>query len=220
MRRESVMILLMTLCVFGITCSKKPQKDYPIKPVAFNEVNITDSFWLPRMETNREVTIPFAFKKCEETGRIDNFAKAAGLMEGDFKGKRYNDSDVYKIMEGAAYSLRLKQDPELEEYMDDLIAKVAASQEKDGYLYTTRTIDPKNPAPGAGEKRWSNLGSSHELYNVGHFRNRRAKPFPISKAWSLELTFRLIFSSDGCRNLYRSLATGSFLAQPGIRTFT
>ncbi len=168
MRRESVMIFLMVLCVFGITCSKKPQKDYPIKPVAFNEVDITDSFWLPRMETNREVTIPFAFKKCEETGRIDNFSKAAGLMEGDFEGKRYNDSDVYKIMEGAAYSLRLKQDPELEEYMDDLIAKVAASQEKDGYLYTTRTIDPKNPAPGAGEKRWSNLGSSHELYNVGH----------------------------------------------------
>jgi len=134
MRRESVMILLMTLCVFGLTCSKKPQKDYPIKPVAFNEVDITDSFWLPRMEANREVTIPFAFKKCEETGRIDNFAKAA----------------------------------ELEEYMDDLIAKVAASQEKDGYLYTNRTIDPKNPAPGAGEKRWSNLGSSHELYNVGH----------------------------------------------------
>ena len=168
MRRESVMILLMTLCVFGLTCSKKPQKDYPIKPVAFNEVDITDSFWLPRMETNREVTIPFAFKKCEETGRIDNFAKAAGLMEGDFEGKRYNDSDVFKIMEGAAYSLSLRQDPELEEYMDDLIAKVAASQEKDGYLYTNRTIDPKNPAPGAGEKRWSNLGSSHELYNVGH----------------------------------------------------
>ncbi len=168
MKRESVMILLMALCVFGITCSKKPQKDYPIKPVAFTEVDITDSFWLPRMETNREVTIPFAFKKCEETGRIDNFAKAAGLLDGDFEGKRYNDSDVFKIMEGAAYSLSLKRDPELEEYMDDLVAKVDASQEKDGYLYTNRTIDPENPAPGAGEKRWSNLGSSHELYNVGH----------------------------------------------------
>ena len=158
----------MALCVFGLTCSKKTQKDYPIKPVAFTEVDITDSFWLPRMETHREVTIPFAFKKCEETGRIDNFAKAAGLLEGDFEGKRYNDSDVFKIMEGAAYSLSLKRDPELEEYMDDLVAKVAASQEKDGYLYTNRTIDPENPAPGAGEKRWSNLGSSHELYNVGH----------------------------------------------------
>ncbi len=168
MRSKSAMILLMASCVFGLICSKKPQKDYPLKPVDFNDVEITDSFWLPRLETNREVTIPFAFNKCEETGRIDNFAKAAGLMEGDFEGKRYNDSDVFKIMEGAAYSLSLKRDSELEEYLDDLIAKIAASQEKDGYLYTTRTIDPENPAPGAGDKRWSNLGSSHELYNVGH----------------------------------------------------
>lgn len=168
MRCKFAIIILMTFCILGLTCSKKPQKDYPIRPIAFTEVDINDSFWLPRMETNREVTIPFAFKKCEETGRIDNFIKAAGLMDGDFEGKRYNDSDVFKIMEGAAYSLSLKRDPKLEEYMDDLIAKVAASQEKDGYLYTTRTIDPKNPAPGAGEKRWSNLGSSHELYNVGH----------------------------------------------------
>jgi len=168
MRCKFTIILLMIFCILGLTCSKNHQKDYPIKPVAFNEVEITDSFWLPRLETNRKVTIPFAFKKCEETGRIDNFAKAAGLMEGDFEGKRYNDSDVFKIMEGAAYSLSLKRDTELEKYMDDLIDKVAESQEKDGYLYTNRTINPENPAPGAGEKRWSNLGSSHELYNVGH----------------------------------------------------
>jgi len=120
------------------------------------------------METNRKVTIPFAFKKSEETGRIANFAKAGGLIPGKFEGRRYNDSDVFKIMEGAAYSLSLHRDAELEKYMDDLVAKVAAAQEEDGYLFTTRTIDPENPAPGAGEERWSNLGSSHELYNVGH----------------------------------------------------
>jgi len=93
---------------------------------------------------------------------------SVGLMPGEFEGRRYNDSDVFKIMEGAAYSLRLHPDPELEQYMDDLIAKVAAAQEDDGYLFTTRTIDPENPAPGSGKERWSNLGSSHELYNVGH----------------------------------------------------
>jgi len=104
-----------------ISCHKEMRKDYAIKPVSFTDVQITDSFWLPRMETNRKVTIPFAFKKCEQTGRIDNFKKAGGLIPGEFQGIRYNDSDVYKIMKGADYSLSLKQDPGLEIYMDELI---------------------------------------------------------------------------------------------------
>jgi DUF1680 family protein len=168
MKLKIFLILLLLFCSLSLVCTKKTSRDYPLNPVSFTEVQINDSFWLPRMETNRKVTIPFAFKKCEETGRISNFAKAGGLMPGKFEGIRYNDSDVYKIMEGAAYSLSLHRDPELEKYMDDLISKVAAAQEKDGYLYTNRTIDPENPAPGAGKERWSNLGSSHELYNVGH----------------------------------------------------
>lgn len=161
-------VLIVAVAFSLISCTKKATRDYPIRPVLFTEVKVADAFWQPRMETNRTVTIPFAFKKCEETGRIDNFAKAGGLMPGEFEGRRYNDSDVFKIMEGAAYSLAIHTDPELEKYMDDLISKVAAAQEEDGYLYTTRTIDPDNLAPGAGEERWSNLASSHELYNVGH----------------------------------------------------
>lgn len=168
MRPKNYIFFILIFCLLLPGCTKQRIKDYPLQPVAFTEVQITDGFWLPRMETNRTVTIPFAFKKCEETGRIDNFARAGGLMPGEFEGRRYNDSDVFKIMEGAAYSLRLHPDPELERYMDDLIAKVAAAQEDDGYLFTTRTIDPENPAPGSGQERWSNLGSSHELYNVGH----------------------------------------------------
>ena len=158
-------ILLM---IMNMMCAVESQKDYPVKPVPFTEVQLADSFWSPRMEINRRVTIPYDFKKCEETGRIDNFAKAAGLMEGKFEGIRFNDSDVFKIIEGAAYSLSLHYDAELDKYLDDLIAKIAAAQEDDGYLYTTRTIDPANPAQGAGETRWSNLKDSHELYNVGH----------------------------------------------------
>lgn len=162
-------IILITVIIFIIaSCAQKPQKDYPIKPVPFTDVQIKDNFWQPRMETNRTVTIPYDFQKCEETGRIDNFAKAGGLMEGEFVGIRYNDSDVYKVIEGAAYSLSLHPDPELEKYLDDLIAKIAAAQEDDGYLYTTRTIDPENPARNAGKERWSYMIHSHELYNVGH----------------------------------------------------
>jgi DUF1680 family protein len=144
-------------------------KDYPIRPVPFTAVRWTDGFWAPRLETNRTVTIPFDFKKCRETGRIDNFAKAAGRMPGPFKGIRFDDSDVYKIIEGASYSLALHYDPSLDRTLDSLAVLIAGAQEKDGYLYTARTIDPDNRPWYTGEVRWSYLAQSHELYNVGHF---------------------------------------------------
>jgi DUF1680 family protein len=142
--------------------------DYPIRPVPFTEVRFTDAFWAPRLETNRAVSVPYALRMNEETGRVDNFRKAAKLVPGAYKGKRYNDSDIYKSMEAAAYTLRLHPDPALEKALEDLIAVIARAQEPDGYLYTARTADPANPAPGAGPVRWSNLRVSHELYNVGH----------------------------------------------------
>ena len=143
--------------------------DYPITPVAFTGVTFDDRFWLPRLTTNREVTIPYDFRKCEETGRIDNFAKAAGVMAGPHEGIFFNDSDVFKVVEGAAYSLSLHPDSELDAYLDDLVAKIAGAQEDDGYLYTARTIDPGAMDPEReGLTRWSNLRVNHELYNVGH----------------------------------------------------
>ena len=126
-----VMFLLLTLA-----CSTAPDKpEYPIQPVPFTDVAVDDEFWAPRIETNRTVTIPANFRKCEETGRIDNFLKAAGKMEGPYVGRYYNDSDVFKVIEGAAYSLSLHPDPELDAYLDDLIGKIAGAQEDDGYLY-------------------------------------------------------------------------------------
>lgn len=136
--------------------------------VPFTDVDIRDRFWSPRLETNRTVTIPYCCQKCEETGRLSNFAKAAGLMEGPHIGHRFNDSDVFKVIEGAAYSLRVQRDAELEAFLDGLIEDIAAAQEEDGYLFTTRTIDPENPADASGETRWSYVIHSHELYNVGH----------------------------------------------------
>jgi DUF1680 family protein len=120
---------------------------------------------------NRIVTIPFGFKKCEEEGRIRNFAKAGGLMEGEYEGKMpFDDSDVYKIIEGASYSLSTNPDPNLDAYIDSIIEKIAAAQEDDGYICTWKTLNPDTtPAwwvkPGS---RWHHLGASHELYNVGH----------------------------------------------------
>lgn len=165
--KKSILLILSITLLFSCR-EKEKKKDYPIHPVSFADVQLTDSFWLPRLKTNREVTIPYDFKKCEETGRIDNFAAAGGLKKGSFVGIRYNDSDVFKVMEGAAYSLSTYPDKKLEKYMDSLIHLIASAQEDDGYLYTARTINPDTTISNTGETRWSFLKQSHELYNIGH----------------------------------------------------
>jgi len=149
---------------------QQARNDYPITPVPFTSVQIHDDFWASRLLTNHEVTIPIAFQKAEETGRIDNFRIAGGLKEGKFSSfYPFDDSDVYKNIEAASYSLQLYPDPLLEAYLDTLISYIAAAQEDDGYLYTNRTINPGNTHEMAGTERWVNEEAhSHELYNAGH----------------------------------------------------
>ncbi|MBO7532842.1 MAG: glycoside hydrolase family 127 protein, partial [Victivallales bacterium] len=149
--------------------------DYPYHPTNMTDVSIKEGFWLPRFETNRKVTVWADFKKSEETGRIANFINAGKRLKGSFKGIPFDDSDVFKIIEGAAYTLATHPDAELEKYLDDLITNIAAAQEPDGYLYTARTTgfdygtkDGKTNYGMMGPTRWSNCPSSHELYNVGH----------------------------------------------------
>ena len=190
---RSLLILIIS-CFIACTPNQTPEItsqqddinfDYPIKPVAFTEVNINDNFWAPRLRTNRKVTIPYNFEKCEETGRLRNFAIAGGLEEGKFEGIFFNDSDVFKVIEGASYSLQVYDDPELETYLDDLISKIAAAQEEDGYLYTNRTIDPSKAEDGGGEERWTNLKVYHELYNVGHLYEAAVAHFQATGKRSL-----------------------------------
>jgi uncharacterized protein len=152
-----------------------PARDYPVQPVPFTAVHLDDEFWRPKIETNRQVSIPFAFEQCEKSGRIDNFLRAARALHGETLTNRkppgypFDDTDPYKVIEGASYALSVHPDPKLEAYVDDLITKIAAAQEQDGYLYTTRAIDPKNPHPWAGPERWVlEKDDSHELYNLGH----------------------------------------------------
>ena len=132
-----------------------------LSAVPLTDVRIDDVFWAPRQRVTREKTLPHNFKMCEETGRIDHFVKAAGRMEGKFEGYFFNDSDVYKVLEGAAYALMLERDPELERYVDEVIAKIAAAQEPNGYLNTYFALTD-------AEERWSNLRVRHELYCAGH----------------------------------------------------
>lgn len=150
-------------------------RDYPVQPVPFTAVHLDDVFWAPRIETNRVETIPFAFKQCELSGRVNNFIRAAKVLRGEPlentkpPGYPFDDTDVYKVIEGASYSLSVHADPKLDAYVDSLIERIAAAQEEDGYLYTTRTIDPVNPHKWAGKERWElERDDSHELYNLGH----------------------------------------------------
>lgn len=156
--------------VDGETCGGK---DYPVRAVEMRDVVIREGFWLSRIETNRLVTVRSDFTKCEESGRNDNFRKAARREHGTFKGCPFDDSDVYKVIEGAAYTLMTHPDKKLEAYLDALVADIAGAQEADGYLYTARTLgmDRVQSFPHGkmmGSERWGNTSSSHELYNMGH----------------------------------------------------
>lgn len=181
MKKQTIAVLTaLIITALTTACGQKTLKDYPIKPVPFTNVHFEDDFWLPRLETNRTVTIPYALEQCEETGRIKNFEVAAGQKEGGFSSAYpFDDSDVYKIVEGASYALKVHPDPELEKKLDEVIAKIGAAQEEDGYLYTARTIFPHPPKVRwvDTEERWSNMFLGHELYNAGHMYEAAAAHF-------------------------------------------
>ena len=168
MMRLRTLLLACSLACAGIHAQQLA--DYPLKPVPWTNIEIRDSFWQPRLDTNRTATVPHILDECQRTGRIDNFLKAAGQMRGNFQGWWFNDSDVYKSIEAASYSLLLKRNPALESLIDSIITKIAAAQEENGYLYTPRTtVAPDyRYASYMGPDRWSRLEMSHELYDLGH----------------------------------------------------
>src|ERR1043165_2847581 len=173
----TVIVALVTLVARAQTArpSGSGGHDYPVQPVPFTAVHLSDVFWAPRIETNRTVTIPFAFEQCEKSGRMDNFERAAKALKGEEltdrkpPGTPFDDTDPYKVLEGASYALAVQPDPKLSAYLDSLIAKIAGAQEPDGYLYTARTINPEHPHQWSGKERWvKDPDLSHELYDAGH----------------------------------------------------
>lgn len=160
-------LLLLMICAKFATAQNL--QDYQIVPAEFNKVKLDDKFWLPRIETNKRVTIPTSFTRCENTGRLKNFEMAAAKTGKFCTAYVFDDTDIYKTIEGASYSLAVYPDAKLENYIDSLIVVIAKAQEPDGYLYTARTINPANPPSWSGSERWVNEGNmSHELYNSGH----------------------------------------------------
>ena len=182
--------LTMTMLCLAVMLGMQAKKEnvgnngYPITQVPFTAVKVTpNTFWGERIRAAREVTIPLAFSKCEETHRYENFKMAAYTLEhpgheglktpkwdvSKFMGFSFDDTDVYKTIEGASYVLQTYPDQKLKQYIDSVLDIVAAAQESDGYLYTARTINPEHPHHWSGKSRWEvEEILSHELYNLGH----------------------------------------------------
>ncbi|MGC4087750.1 MAG: glycoside hydrolase family 127 protein [Polyangiaceae bacterium] len=155
--------------------------DYPFRAIEFPSVRVTGGFWHERQGVNRAVTLPLTLAHCEDSARLENFDHAAEVMRRRAAGEPsfqiaprtiypFDDTDAYKVIEGASYLLASQPDAALERRLDSWIARIAAAQEPDGYLYTFRTMHPDSPAhEWCGEARWtSDPELSHELYNSGH----------------------------------------------------
>lgn len=168
--KKKLLTAIFVFSLWGNTQAQDVRHGYPFSPVPFTSVKVTDSFWGQRLKASREVTIPLAFSKCEESGRYENFVKAAHPSENyEVGGYSFDDTDVYKTIEGASYLLQTYPDKKLVAYIDSVLAIVAAAQEPDGYLYTSRTMNPKHPHAWSGSRRWEKVEDlSHEFYNLGH----------------------------------------------------
>jgi DUF1680 family protein len=121
---QKLNLIVVSLFLLGSCTSAKKDTamEIPIAPVDFTRVILQDGFWKDWVNTAVHMTIPYAFDKCEETGRIDNFIFAGGIREGKFRGRfGFDDSDLYKIMEGASYSLMLEEKPALAATLDTLV---------------------------------------------------------------------------------------------------
>lgn len=149
--------------------------DYPIEGVTFDCVTLNDAFWAPRLRQHQQTTLPIALEQCYSTGRVLNFQKAAAILQGNNIGYfatdyTFDDTDIYKLLEGMSYAYRQSPTQELLDSINSLVAIVAAAQEEDGYLVTARTAgDPSNLHSWLGAARWEyDPNLSHELYNSGH----------------------------------------------------
>ncbi len=164
--------ILCTLTPALLASGLAQASDYPLKPVPYYKVDISsDDFWRPRMETQRKTLVPWAFDRTQSG--VDHLQAAADHLQGkkskeEHRMHRFIDSDLYKVMEGAAYLLQLERDPELEAKMDKIIEVIGSAQEEDGYLYPSHTTGVGNETGMMGNTKYSYVVHSHELYNMGH----------------------------------------------------
>lgn len=200
--RLTTVAMAMSLSLPAVYSKAIEKGHYPITPVPFTAVKVSGDFWGARMEASREVTIPLAFGKCEENRRYENFVRATHPSDGyKVDGFPFDDTDVYKTIEGAAYRLSSFPDKRLEAYVDSVIDLMAKAQEPDGYLYTARTQNPAHPHKWSGAKRWEAVEHlSHEFYNLGHLIEGAVAYYQATgKRKILDIAIR--FADCVCRNI-------------------
>lgn len=161
--KQYLLLAASAFLLQGCQTSKEDIKEQPLKMIEqidFSHVKINDNFWSPRLSKHVSATLPVCIDQIEnQTGRIRNFENAA-KGEGEHSGIFFDDSDVYKALEGMAYSLINNPDPEQEKKADEWIDKFAAAQQPDGYINTFYTLTGL-------DKRWTNM-DKHEMYCAGH----------------------------------------------------
>lgn len=203
MKKTTAIIFAATVLAAHSATAQNHNYGYPYTPVAFTSVKIApNTFWGDRIKAAREVTIPLAFSKCESEGRYANFVKAAHPSDSyKVGGFSFDDTDVYKTIEGASYLLQTYPDKKLEKYIDSVLVVVAAAQEPDGYLYTARTMNPKHPHAWSGPERWSEVENlSHEFYNLGHMVEGAVAHYQATgKRNFLDIAIR--YADCVCRNI-------------------
>lgn len=202
-------------CIFALSAvAVQPQvssNGYPYSQVSFTQVKVVPgSFWGQRLAAARDVTIPLAFSKCQSEHRYTNFSMAAYTLQhpghaglqtrewdvATFMGFPFDDTDVYKTIEGASYLLQTFPNEKLRLYIDSVLCVVEAAQEPDGYLYTARTINPEHPHPWSGKERWQlEEELSHELYNLGHMVDAACAIWWMQPVRTIKLQVHGVFST-------------------------
>ena len=165
--------LLSALLLSACQANEIVKEHESLTPISFEKVTLQDDFWLPRLKTQKQTLVPFSLEKTETA--VENLRRTAAYLKTGEKEPllplaRYVASDLFKVMEGAAYLLTLEKDAELEKQMDEIIDVIADAQCEDGYLYELFSVDPsmRKLGWGAGDKPYSFVVHSHELYNMGH----------------------------------------------------
>lgn len=180
MTKEAPFYFVFLVLILGCNVPLEETSDennlgYELTPVPFNEVILNDEFWKPRLETQIKTLVPFALDKTIPA--VENLEKTAKYLKGEEAElpfpHRYISSDLYKVMEGAAYLLMDNRNPELEKRMDEIIDIIAGAQKEDGYLYVAHITGVSKDhdhwgGGGMGDKPYSWVVHSHELYNMGH----------------------------------------------------
>lgn len=211
LKNNKIVVVSLFLAATSV-CASAQTKDYPIQPVAFTKVHVQDQFWQPKMEVNASVTIPYVIAQCKANGRMDNFLRAGKKIAGDKMSEfPFDDTDVYKAIEGASYSIQNKANPKLAAYIDTLITIIGGAQEPDGYLFTFRTVNAKKPHEWIGANRWEKEEIlSHELYNAGHLYEAAVAHYQATGKRSL-----LNIAIKNADLLVKTFGPGKIEAYPG-----